>query len=71
MSQRQGMNGKEIGVNRGDAPEYAHGWTLDDAVQVTRRIMHDYRLFRFWCVGAVRFHSVCERKNEENRTACQ
>ena len=29
----------------------------------------DIQLFAFWCVRAVRFHSVCERKSEENRAA--
>ena len=28
-----------------------------------------YRLFAFWCVRAVRFHSLCDQESEENRAA--
>ena len=43
------------------------GFTERDIRSMTDWV--ENRLFRFWCVGAVRFHSLCERENEENRAA--
>lgn len=44
-------------------------WQLGIAREVMSPIPTHYRLFRFWCVGAVRFHSLFQSHTESNRTA--
>ena len=44
-------------------------WQVGIAREVMSPIPTHYRLFRFWCVGAVRFHSLFQSHTESNRTA--